>query len=54
VHLRPHGDLPARERTRSSWRPIDGTETAREFERRLLAAFARQHGDRRPFANLSG
>jgi hypothetical protein len=29
-------------------------ETARDYERRLLAAFARRHEGRRPFANLTG
>jgi hypothetical protein len=37
-----------------AWRSITWDEAARDFERRLLAAFAEQHDGRRPFANLTG
>jgi hypothetical protein len=37
-----------------AWHEIDWAETARDYERRLLGAFAEQHGGRRPFANLTG
>ena len=36
------------------WHVVTWGETAREYEKRLLAAFAVQHDDRRPFANLTG
>jgi hypothetical protein len=36
------------------WHAITWDEAARDFERRLLAAFAEQHDGRRPFANLTG
>jgi hypothetical protein len=41
------------ERLLVAWHPITWDETAREYERRLLARFADIHG-RRPFANLTG
>jgi hypothetical protein len=37
-----------------AWHAITWDEAARDFERRLLAAFAEQHDGRRPFANLTG
>jgi hypothetical protein len=37
-----------------AWHDITWDEAARDYERRLLAAFAEQHGGRRPFANLTG
>jgi hypothetical protein len=37
-----------------AWHPVSWAETAREYERRLLAHFAGLHGGARPFANLTG
>lgn len=37
-----------------AWHAIQWAETAREYERRLLAHFADLHGGQRPFANLTG
>jgi hypothetical protein len=37
-----------------AWHPISWSESAREYEKRLLEAFARLHGGARPFANLTG
>jgi len=37
-----------------AWHAISWDEAARDYERRLLAAFARRHAGRRPFANLTG
>lgn len=37
-----------------AWHEITWAETARDYERRLLSAFAVQHDGRRPFANLTG
>jgi hypothetical protein len=37
-----------------AWHEITWGETARDYERRLLAAFAETHNGRRPFANLTG
>jgi hypothetical protein len=37
-----------------AWHEITWGETARDYERRLLAAFAEMHDGRRPFANLTG
>jgi hypothetical protein len=41
---------------RRAWVSSSATwdEAARDYERRLLAAFAEQHDGRRPFANLTG
>jgi hypothetical protein len=36
-----------------AWHPITWTETAREYEKRLLARFAELHHGMLPFANLS-
>lgn len=36
-----------------AWHEITWAEAAREYERRLLSAFAGQHDARRPFANLT-
>lgn len=37
-----------------AWHEITWGEAARDYERRLLAAFAEQRSGRRPFANLTG
>lgn len=37
-----------------AWHAISWTEMARDYEKRLLAHFARLHGGTRPFANLTG
>lgn len=37
-----------------AWHAITWNETAREYEKRLLARFAKLHDGRRPFANLTG
>ena len=37
-----------------AWHAIQWPETAREYERRLLAQFTDLHGGQRPFANLTG
>lgn len=37
-----------------AWQPISWTETAREYEKRLLAHFIDLHNGQRPFANLTG
>lgn len=37
-----------------AWHEITWAEVARDYERRLLRAFAEQHDGRRPFANLTG
>jgi hypothetical protein len=37
-----------------AWHEITWAEAARDYERRLLSAFAGQHDGRRPFANLTG
>jgi hypothetical protein len=37
-----------------AWHEITWAEAARDYERRLLSAFAKQHDGRRPFANLTG
>ena len=37
-----------------AWHEINWAKAARDYERRLLGAFAEQHGGRRPFANLTG
>ena len=37
-----------------AWHEITWGEAARDYERRLLAAFAEMHHGRRPFANLTG
>lgn len=37
-----------------AWQEITWGEAARDYERRLLAAFAEMHDGRRPFANLTG
>lgn len=37
-----------------AWHVITWGEHARDYEKRLLAHFARLHDGRRPFANLSG
>lgn len=37
-----------------AWHAISWDEAARDYERRLLAAFARRYDGRRPFANLAG
>lgn len=36
------------------WHAVSWTETAREYETRLMARFAELHRGRRPFANLTG
>jgi hypothetical protein len=37
-----------------AWREITWSEKARNYEKRLLSRFADLHGERRPFANLTG
>jgi hypothetical protein len=37
-----------------AWHAVTWDEAARDYERRLLAAFVEQHDGRRPFANLTG
>jgi hypothetical protein len=37
-----------------TWHAVTWDEAARDYERRLLAAFVEQHDGRRPFANLTG
>lgn len=37
-----------------AWHVVTWDETARDYERRLLARFAELHDGRRPFANLTG
>lgn len=37
-----------------AWQKVTWEETARAYERRLLSQFAKLHGGRRPFANLTG
>lgn len=37
-----------------AWHAIRWAEKARDYEKRLLAHFAELHGNRRPFANLTG
>lgn len=37
-----------------AWHEVTWAETARSYEKRLLAHFAGLHGGRRPFANLTG
>ena len=36
------------------WHPITWSETARDYEQRLLAHFGDLHDGRHPFANLTG
>ena len=36
-----------------AWRAIDWDETARDYEKRLIALFRKQHDGARPFANLN-
>lgn len=37
-----------------AWHEVTWAETARQYEKRLLAQFAHLHDHRRPFANLTG
>jgi len=37
-----------------AWHAVSWPETAREYEKRLLAHFGELHGGARPFANLTG
>lgn len=37
-----------------AWHPVSWPESAREYEKRLLAHFSSLHGGARPFANLTG
>lgn len=37
-----------------AWHPVIWNETARDYEKRLLAEFAELHNGSRPFANLMG
>lgn len=37
-----------------AWRCVEGAESARDYEKRLLKRFAELHGQHRPFANLVG
>jgi hypothetical protein len=37
-----------------AWHEVTWAETARAYEKRLLARFAERNGGRRPFANLTG
>ena len=37
-----------------AWHVVTWGETARDYEKRLLAHFAAQHGGQRPFTNLTG
>lgn len=37
-----------------AWHPVSWTESARDYEKRLLTYFSELHGGARPFANLTG